>query len=140
MPRKTFDTDDSNGSFVLVVDSAELQLSGALSVYPAQVADRPVVTGPTPIIRLKLTYAEAEQLWQVLEDALAERVRERRKAAKDVVAFQRRWGDMNVPDQDEYNRALSVLADSRIEPENPLFAEAAEIVERFEHAYGSQRG
>lgn len=127
-----FETDDGGGVFVLVIDTAEMQLERPLSVYPAAVSSVPVPTGPTPIVRLRMTYAEAEQLWDKLNETIGRYARERQEVAADMNAYKRRFGDFRVPTTEEYQQAQERL---RLLPEDdPAFVHAAEIVNRFEQA------
>lgn len=129
-----FSTDDGGGVFVLVIDTAEMQLTPPVAVYPAEVSPYPVPAGPTPIVRLRMTYAEAEQLWLLLNDTIGTHVAERQAVARDMQAYKERFGDFRVPTTEEYQRARSTLQEREGQYEDPVFVHAQEIVNRFEQA------
>lgn len=120
-----FSTDDSDGVFVLAVDVQELQREDALMLD--------VGAG---VLRLKLLYAEAEALWRELDISIGNHVRERDGVLTSMQAFRERYGDVRVPSKAEYEAAMETMSSDKIDLDEPRFLEAAQIVHRYQFAFG----
>lgn len=120
-----FSTDDTDGLFILGIDVQQLQRSDAarLDVGPG-------------VLRLKLLYAEAEALWRELDTSIGNHVRERDGVVRSMQAFRERYGDVSVPSPEEYRLAMETMSSEKIDLDEPRFLEAAEVVRRYQFAFG----
>lgn len=131
-----FDTDDSNGHFVLAVDTSQLHDERPVTVYPAAAEQLHVHVGEAPVVRFRFLYTEAEELWRLLDQTIGNHVREREAVVRDMGDYVTRWGDAHVPTKEQYEQAIQELVDLRLPQDDPRVVKAAEIIGRYEQAAG----